>query len=101
MKNVLIVICLLTPLMSLCQEFGYFKKTGIIDSVKVVLLITNCDTCYAESIKAIEIREKEIYYSEYSWPERFREIYTPLYYLYESKRRITDKVFIWMVKYVK
>jgi len=75
-------------------NYGY-NKTGSLDTVKAVLLITDCDNCQSKSVTAFAIREKNTYYGDRMPPGNYDDYWSVKSYLDDKKKAFPSATTIW------
>lgn len=83
------------PLTSRIIDFDGYKKTGKIDTVKIVILITECDDCTSKSVSAYAVREQSTYHGDRMPPLDYSDYWTIKSYLDNRKKPFPPKVIIW------
>ena len=78
-------------------SYGY-HKTGKMDTVKAVLLITECDNCQSKSVTAYAIREQSTYFGDRMLthpPTDYSDYWSVKSYLDSRKKAFPSTVTIW------
>ncbi len=76
-------------------DFEGYKKTGKIDTVKIVILITECEVCTAKSVFAYAIREQSSYYGDRMPGSDYSDLWIIKSYLDNKRKPFTSKVIVW------
>lgn len=84
---------------SVSPTFTYgYNKTSKIDTIKCVLLITDCENCSSKSISAYVVREFMAYIGDPMPPGDYSHIWSPINYLDINKKPFNKSVIIWQCK---
>ena len=78
-------------------SYGY-HKTGKLDTVKAVLLITDCDNCQSKSVSAYAVREQSTYFGDRmptQPPTDYSDYWSVKSYLDSRKKTFPSTVTIW------
>ena len=75
-------------------NYGY-NATGKLDTVKAVLLITDCDDCQSKSITAFAVREKQSYSGDRMPPGNYDDYWSVKSYLDSKKKAFPSATTIW------
>jgi hypothetical protein len=75
-------------------NYGY-NKTGKLDTVKAVLLITDCDNCQSKSITAFAVREQSAYFGDRMPPGNYDDYWSVKSYLDNKKKPFPSAITIW------
>lgn len=85
---------------------GYYEETTIMDTVKITMLVTTCDTCVSKAIAGYAIR-KLYNYIGMSWTyignsdtmiKEDRDEHRTIGYLDQRKKPLPKTTIIWQVK---
>ncbi len=71
-----------------------YNKTGKLDTVKAVLLITDCDNCQSKSVPAFAVREQHTYFG--NTPQSYySDSWSIKSYLDINKKAFPPNVIVW------
>lgn len=78
-------------------NYGY-KAGGVFDTIKAVILITECDNCPSKSVSGFAVREKYIYHGDPMPPLDYSDQWQVSCYLNSRKKQFPKTTIIWNSK---
>lgn len=76
-----------------------FNPTGTYDTIKSILLVTQCDSCIAMSIEGYTTRRKWVYYGDpmpvQGLTGQYDDMWKVIEHLDNKKKKLKDYIYIW------
>lgn len=98
MKKIITLALLCLSVLCYAQQATGYQQTNQLDTVKILLLVSHCDTCAVHTRPGFAVRQKSVYIGDRMPGESYGDVWNVKALLDERKKAMDTTVVFWNYK---